>query len=103
MTLTHFPKGDFWNFTWIFFPKMTLTHFPVFGFFFQNTRIGVNTQNTLKVLILKRYFYPGSLFLSNKTYKYYILFPDLHVCLVSSEKTEIETNETIQNKRYERV
>ena len=33
MTLTHFPKSDFWNFGWIFFPRMTLTHFPAFGFF----------------------------------------------------------------------
>ena len=41
MTLTHFPKSDFLNLTWIFFPRMTLTHFPTFGFFFQDSRIGV--------------------------------------------------------------
>ena len=28
-----FPKFDFWIFVWIFFPKMTLAQFPVFGFF----------------------------------------------------------------------
>ena len=44
MTLTHFPKSDFWNFGWIFFPRMTLTHFPAFGFFFQDSRIGVNNM-----------------------------------------------------------
>ena len=64
MTLTHFPKSDFFNLTWIFFPRMTLTHFqkaifgilagffptgtlthfPAFGFFFQDSRIGVNGQ-----------------------------------------------------------
>ena len=42
MTLAQFPKSDFLNFRWIFFPKMTLAQFPVFGFFFQDSRIGVN-------------------------------------------------------------
>ena len=56
MTLTHFPKGDFWNFTWIFFPKMTLTHFPVFGFFFQNTRIGVNSHTTKSLLTVVQWY-----------------------------------------------
>ena len=41
MTLAQFPKSDFLNFRWIFFPKMTLAQFPVFGFFFQDSRIGV--------------------------------------------------------------
>ena len=53
MTLTHFPKSDFWNFGWIFFPRMTLTHFPAFGFFFQDSRIGVN-QIKIKLQISLR-------------------------------------------------
>ena len=54
MTLTHFPKSNFWNFGWIFFPRMTLTHFPAFGFFFQDSRIGVNdTVSHLKIRRLK--------------------------------------------------
>ena len=43
MTLAQFPKPDFLNFRWIFFPKMTLAQFPVFGFFFQDSQIGVNS------------------------------------------------------------
>ena len=39
-----FPNFDFLNFRWIFFPKMTLAQFPVFGFFFQDSRIGVNND-----------------------------------------------------------
>ena len=43
MTLAQFPKPEFFNFRWIFFPKMTLAQFPDFGFFFQNSRIGVKS------------------------------------------------------------
>ena len=41
MTLAQFPKSKFWNFCWIFCPEMTLAQFPEFGFFVQNSRIGV--------------------------------------------------------------
>ena len=37
-----FPKKRFFEFKLDFFPRMTLTHFPTFGFFFQDSRIGVN-------------------------------------------------------------
>ena len=59
MTLAQFPKSDFLNFRWIFFPKMTLAQFPVFGFFFQDSRIGVKRQQSavcttaFKILELK--------------------------------------------------
>ena len=43
MTLAQFPKSYFLNFRWIFFPKTTLAQFPVFGFFFQDSRIGVKS------------------------------------------------------------
>ena len=46
MTLAQFPKPEFFNFRWIFFPKMTLAQFPDFGFFFQNSRIGVKRLKT---------------------------------------------------------
>ena len=46
MTLAQFPKSDFLNFRWIFFPKMTLAQFPVFGFFFQDSRIGVKGKGS---------------------------------------------------------
>ena len=49
MTLTQFPKNFFENYedilgkmVWIFCPEMTLAQFPEFGFFVQNSRIGVN-------------------------------------------------------------
>ena len=41
MTPAQFPKSDLWNFCWIFCPEMTLAQFPEFGFFVQNSRIGV--------------------------------------------------------------
>ena len=41
MTLAQFPKSKFWNFCWIFCPEMTLAQCPEFGFFVQNSRIGV--------------------------------------------------------------
>ena len=44
MTLAQFPKSKFWNFCWIFCPEMTLAQFPEFGFFVQNSRIGVNNK-----------------------------------------------------------
>ena len=47
MTLAQFPKSNFLNFRWIFFPKMTLAQFPVFGFFFQDSRIGVKDIENL--------------------------------------------------------
>jgi len=34
MTLTHFPKSDFWNFGWIFFSKNDAYSFPGFWIFF---------------------------------------------------------------------
>ena len=33
----------FWIFVGFFFPKMTLAQFPIFGFFFQDSQIGVNS------------------------------------------------------------
>ena len=42
MTLAQFPESKFWDFCWIFCPEMTLAQFPEFGFFVQNSRIGVN-------------------------------------------------------------
>ena len=57
MTLAQFPKSDFLNFRWIFFPKMTLAQFPVFGFFFQDSRIGVkNNFKDLTKMIKKSVF-----------------------------------------------
>ena len=41
MTLAQFPESKFWDFCWIFCPEMTLAQFPEFGFFVQNSRIGV--------------------------------------------------------------
>ena len=41
MTPAQFPKSDLWNFRWIFCPEMTLAQFAEFGFFVQNSRIGV--------------------------------------------------------------
>ena len=51
MTLAQFPKSDILNFRWIFFPKMMLAQFPVFGFFFQDSRIGVK----LLTILFKEY------------------------------------------------
>ena len=45
MTPAQFPKSDLWNFCWIFWPEMTLAQFPEFGFFVQNSRIGVKLEN----------------------------------------------------------
>ena len=53
MTLAQFPKSDFLNFRWIFFPKMTLAQFPVFGFFFQDSRIGVKGTSDPSHFLLK--------------------------------------------------
>ena len=46
MTPAQFPKSDLWNFCWIFCPEMTLAQFPEFGFFVQNSRIGVISVGT---------------------------------------------------------
>ena len=48
MTLAQFPKSKFWNFCWIFCPEMTLAQFPEFGFFVQNSRIGVKSVTIIK-------------------------------------------------------
>ena len=79
MTLTQFPESKFWDFCWNFCPEMTLAQFPEFGFFVQNSRIGVkwlrlhffeyessNTFTTLflhlveTVLWLSFFFHPNS-------------------------------------------
>ena len=53
MTLAQFPKSKFWNFCWIFCPEMTLAQIPEFGFFVQNSRIGVKFKFcTLTLLIV---------------------------------------------------
>ena len=43
MTLTHFPKSEFWNFGWLFFNDAY--SFPGFWIFFQDSRIGVKGAN----------------------------------------------------------
>ena len=35
------------EFFWIFRPEMTLAQFPEFGFFVQNSRIGVKNENLM--------------------------------------------------------
>ena len=47
MTLAQFPESKFWDFCWIFCPEMTLAQFPEFGFFVQNSRIGVKCPYSL--------------------------------------------------------
>ena len=82
MTLAQFPKSDFLNFRWNFFPKMTLVQFPVFGFFFQDSRIGVKrreSRESQKIYSRKSWIYKYLVEpLNNKHIKhvnhYYILF-----------------------------
>ena len=45
MTLSDVPKIRFSGFLLEFFPKMALAQFPVFGFFFQDSRIRVKSTN----------------------------------------------------------
>ena len=51
MTLPDVPKIRFSGFLLEFFPKMALAQFPVFGFFFQDSRIGVKVGCVFPMVI----------------------------------------------------
>ena len=58
MTLPDVPKIRFLDFCLDFFPKMTLAQFPVFGFFFQDSRIGVKLTRLTIQSCYKRLWVP---------------------------------------------
>ena len=42
----------FWKMVWMFCPEMTLAQFPDFGFFIQNSLIGVILYNLYNIRII---------------------------------------------------